>query len=219
MLSLLLSLVIITILMWLISPVFARMRGNIDAIKSVNRIRSLQLANEQYAAEHNGWYVAYSDLTGRDPENPNTAWYTNLRFRNYLGFYGKLSSNGSASSLLWPAHLLSPKTPSIKDGIGFMSRSYGYNGDAFEGTKTKQIYRLKPVHIFRPGQTLAFAEALNWWVTMATADEYWDGLETGPKGVAYRLGGKAAVVYFDGHAELLPREKVVGNTRLWMNKP
>lgn len=211
MVELLITITLIAVLSWLLLPALSHISVKADALKSLTRVRNLQLANIAYAIDNDNWYVTYSE----EVNGSQVAWYTLTSFREYLGFKGKINSD----SKLWPAALLSPKAPGITNGSGAMNRSYGYNGDVHDSTNAqKKIFRLKVSDILRPNQTLAFADALNWWVNQTTASQY-DGVETGPKGVAYRYGSRAAVVYFDGRGELLTREQVVGNNTLWLNTP
>jgi len=151
----------------------------------------------------------------------NIPWYRNPEFRKYFDL------NNPNEVYYWPDKFLSPRATLNRRGSeGLINLSYGYNITglgAIDVSLGIADYRINSAAVVNPGQTLAFADALDWWIVRQSADRY-NGVEASlVQAIAYRYpvkggdprNGKAAVVYFDGHGEALGRDQVVGNSRLW----
>ncbi len=212
--ELLLTLAILVLLLVIGFPIYERALLHSDASRSVNNVRNLQLANIQYSADNNGWYVPFNII--RDGDIYSGQWLRNPAFQKTLGItsfpYGRT---------YYPPGYLSPRSTSGRhpDGYGPISRSYGYNDSVFGANKgKKEIYQIKASQVLRPATLMAFADALDFWVVIEFADNYQGREESVKGGVAYRYGGKAAVAFFDGHAALLRRDQIVGNQALWLNQ-
>jgi len=222
-LELLVCMAIVAIIAVFALPAYSRVRLKTKALVSVRNVRNMQLANIRYAADHNGWYVPYAANYSTETGSWGDQWLRNKDFTDYLG----VQSFPHGRSY-YPPEFLSPlatikRLP--KDNYGSIQFSYGYNVDFYGGSNLppNPIYHVNVAQIVRPGELLAFADAVDWWISIARAANY-QAPKSGEKetfqngSIAYRYGGRAAVVFFDGHAELLDRNAVVGNKLLWLNQ-
>lgn len=208
--------VVTAILAALLLPSLASMRARAAAQVTLSNLRQLQGANTMFAAEHNGNYVP--------PQvNGNWAagmWFQNERFLSYLG----LKPTDRMWDEDWPAvaksghKSASPNIPPGKMdrqasiGINLGLRQHWANPD---GSFNDLSYRMQSIR--KPSKAMAFADANDTWIRMDRADGWksdkdpWYSMQ-----IAYRNQGRAAVVFYDGHAALLTRAEVVGNWELWI---
>ncbi|HZS54499.1 MAG TPA: type II secretion system protein [Bryobacteraceae bacterium] len=200
--ELLVVIAIIAVLVAIASPILATgKRAGLEA-KSVSRLRDLQMANIQYAGEHNQFYVPIWDM---NPSNSH-AWFDNPEFEKYF-----VANTGSYWWGNSPENMYSPLVPlKFSQSIG---SSYGINADYMNWPPApRQMLRDVPF----PARMLAFEESQDWIVTEYGAHgqykvpEAYSGSTT-----AYRYNNMTNIVFFDGHVETLPQSKVAGNTTLW----
>ncbi|PTX96095.1 hypothetical protein DB345_09860 [Spartobacteria bacterium LR76] len=206
-LEILSSAAIVAVLAALLLPVFQSARFSAQKAKNLANLRVIQAANIAYSAEHDGRFVASSIW---DSEGKGVNWHENPEFRaNYLN----ISKTGP-----WPDGMLSPLA-TIRNDKGYRrtDRSYGYNYESLGGVAgTPNTIRQAVAQRMRsPSKTLAFADALDWQIKMMAADLYAGKEEFIGSAIAYRYEGRAGVVFFDGHAEMLSRSEVVNNADLW----
>lgn len=221
-LELLVCMVIVAIVAVFAFPAYRRVRLKTKALVSVRNVRNMQLANIRYSADHDGWYVPYAADYSPETGKWGDQWLRNKDFMAYLGI--RSFPHGVYD---YPPEFLSPLATiqRLPDGYGPIQFSYGYNVDIYGGSNLppKPIHHVNAAQIVRPGNLLAFADSVDWWISIERASNYQPpnsgGQETYQSGsIAYRYGGRAAVVFFDGHAELLDRNAVVGNKLLWLNQ-
>ncbi len=224
---------VIVVLLALLIPVVRDVRLNAATQKTISNLKQLQSANILYASENDGRYVP-AQVNGNWA---NGMWFQNETFLRYLG----LKNTGRMWDEDWPEVAKSGhKTASPNQPPGKMDRqaSIGINLGlrqhwAFpDGTFGDLGYRQQ--HIRRPAKAMAFADATDMWMRMDRADN-WQNDQSGwyNMSIAYRNNdrrrnrsvrdpnqGKAAIVFFDGHVELLTRAQVVNNWDLWIpDKP
>ncbi len=199
---------ILAVLAAFLAPVFNSIQGNALAAKNLTNLRNIQAANIGYASDHDGEYVPTSIW---DSEGKGTHWHDNKTFRsNYLGI---------AESGPWPEKMISPLS-TIRDSNGrrVVYRSYGMNITGLTsipfGTPDARR-QMRSSQIKNPSKTMVFADALDWQIQMSGADRYAGREDYVQNGIAYRYNGRAGVVFFDGHTEMLTREQVVNNAELW----
>jgi len=183
-----------------------RLYGQIT--RNLSNLRNLQLANIAYAADNNGSYVA--DCSFDENGGLGNTWISN---RNFLCKYLGLPSN-----LQWPKEMRSPMAVMLQEeGSLPLNNSYGYNFTGLAAYGTHNASRQATVtNVSQPAATLAFADALDWQIQMNGAHRYQGREEGQNNAIAYRYNGKAGVVYFDGHAEMLHRGQVINNEKLWV---
>lgn len=234
---------IIGIVAALAIPGFSKAQNSAKQAESVNRLRALQTANIMHAAEHDGWYVAEwgwdSDGVQSEP------WFLNADMLTYLAAI----KDGAAGG--WNVPVKPMRSPMVKPYPyeGDLKYSYGMNHisvDSDEPKLPEWTWKGKGSHLAfrtsmlpRPGQHIAFADALDWNVDNASGnlskyngDEKYTTsalayrvkgpgklIRAGSKGKHY-LGDKANVVFYDGHVEQITETQATDpNNKHWWNNP
>lgn len=198
---------IAAVLAAILLPAFQSARLSAQKAKNMSNLHAIQSANIAYAADHDGRFVPSSSW---DSEGKGVNWHENSEFRvNYLN----ISKTGP-----WPNGMLSPLA-TIRDDNGKRraDRSYGYNYESLGGVygTPNTVRQAVAQRMGALSKTLAFADALDWQIKMVGANLYAGKEEFLGSAIAYRYKGRAGVVFFDGHAEMLQRSDVVNNTELW----
>lgn len=185
---------IIAILATVLIPTIRHMQMESQLTRSVANVRALQNVN-MLAIVDNGGRTA--PIVGN-----GEPWYRNKEFLTYL----------SSRDNLFPEGLRSPLASLTSAG-----RGYGANISTLdiEDRNSESGLRVDMALVARPEQKLAWIDSLDWWVMRQYADRYQGKEESMVHTPAYRYDGRAAVAFFDGHAGVLRREDVVGNTDLW----
>ncbi|MEM6820486.1 MAG: prepilin-type N-terminal cleavage/methylation domain-containing protein [Verrucomicrobiota bacterium] len=213
--ELLVVIVILGLLVGLAVPATLKVREKGQEAQCINNLRSLQLANEMYATDNDGVYVAAytTDSTGS-----LTQWYSNLEYRDMLASVLDLDNRFS-----WSKELLCPVAYQAKENrYDSITASYGINRNALitnggmSGSNSSSAIRA--ANISRPSQTVAFADATDWQVK-SSALSAWTGREgqQGNSAVAYRHNGRCHVVFYDGHVSKLTMAEATApeNAHLW----
>lgn len=213
--ELLVVIAIIAILAAILLPVMGKMKRSGLVTKSTNNLRQIQLANIQYASEHNMNFVpgkTKSDVDGSgNVTKDGEIWMLNDDLHRYMGLDRSKYSYKKFADVFY--------SPLVDRNI--VSFSYGYNVtklelyDPLSDKRTRNSLRVDPI-----SRTLAFAESQDWQIRSHEASKY-DGTEKySALTIAYRIGGsggsaKTLAVFYDGHVESLSRDQVVGNNTLW----
>ncbi|MFK7851685.1 MAG: prepilin-type N-terminal cleavage/methylation domain-containing protein [Akkermansiaceae bacterium] len=198
--ELLIVIVIIAVLVALSLFGYTRARGVADKAVAIGYLKEIQLANASYAAD-NGRFVTVSAKSGGDLSG---SWHNNWDFTNNLR--GIPNSTDTSPELRgFPEEkfdrrartLQSPGWDHIKGNYGAFEKDPTNNswtsGDDFESS-------FSAAQLSNPGRTAAFATALDWRIKSWSS---YTGEETrnGQGRMAFRHGGKALVVFYDGHVE------------------
>jgi prepilin-type processing-associated H-X9-DG protein/prepilin-type N-terminal cleavage/methylation domain-containing protein len=198
--ELLVTITIITILVAIAIPVATSLnRAGLQA-KSVSRLRDLQRANIQYAGDHDQFYVSIWDPVINQP------WFLNPEFLKYFA--------SNPSSYWWGNSPENMQSPLVPLNIGqSMGASYGINADSMDWPPVPR-HALRDVSA--PSKMLAFAESQDWIVTEdGSHGQYKTPEAYSASTVAYRYNKMTNIVFFDGHVETLPQNKVAGDMVLW----
>lgn len=198
---------VIAVLAAILVTTVQKVRSRSELTKSVSNLRSLQLANQLYSNEHNGWFVPVAQWP---IEGNPTFWHNDPEFRSYFSL---------EPGRMWPEGLVSPRAEMVHqtDGDLRIDRAYGYNCTDVPGRwgVPGQAMQVHVSQVIDLSKKLAFADALDWVIHRDRADSY-EGVEVYTQNAtAYRYDGKAAVVFFDGRATALSRDEVVDNDELW----
>jgi prepilin-type processing-associated H-X9-DG protein len=207
---------VIVVLLAMLMPVLRDVRLNAATQKTVSNLKQLQAANTMYASANDGRYVP-AQING---DWAGGMWFQNDGFLKYLG----LRNTGRMWDEDWPEVAKSghkTASPNIPPGKMDRQASIGINLGlrqhwAFpDGSFGDLSFRQQ--HIRRPAKAMAFADATDMWMRMDREDN-WRSDQGGwyNMSIAYRNKGKAAIVFFDGHVELLTRQQVVNNWDLWI---
>jgi prepilin-type N-terminal cleavage/methylation domain-containing protein/prepilin-type processing-associated H-X9-DG protein len=197
--ELLVTVAIISILAAILFLSAGSIRNEALLSKDIANLRSLQMANTIYASDHRAYVPEFSN----DENGTATMWVTNPAFLQYLV--------GRAGVNMLPIQTESPVSLGPNMWV-----NYGYNitGLPFGWGLPNVSIGVAPFNISDPSSTLAFADALDWNIDMADSNDY-TGEVYVQSAIAYPYDGKTGIVYFDGHAEILPRAQVVNNADLW----
>ena len=184
-------------------------------------LKALGVANANYAADHNGWFVP-AGYTIEEPDRSTIIWARNEDFRTYLQMD---SYKTGMPALCFPDEFLCP-SDKISNDPRNMSQygvllSYAYNITDWLNTSWGDIWD-RPVvghkrqDMNHPSDTLMFVDAIDWWTEWRAADYRigWDKLGQdkadayrnkispavyGP--VFYRHNEGANILFYDGHVE------------------
>lgn len=202
-------LVVIVIIVTMASLVFVgirKMKAAADKVVAARNISQLQLASTSYANDHGGSYMWTCNTDG----NAQTSgWSDNYEFLTYVaGDGGVIKGVTSPKRDTVPLNLLDPTVIRQKKKLyDFYDASFGYNYNGYSSSKdwgvknATRSYRMSELK--SPERSAAFISATD-WLAKYSGRFNWDGAAaveggTGDGKIAFRYGGKALVVYFDGH--------------------
>jgi prepilin-type processing-associated H-X9-DG protein len=135
-----------------------------------------------------------------------TMWFSSQRFLDYLGGSGSsLKSMNNENTV--PINMMDPVVVRArKSKYDSYDASFGYNHEGIEGSSwgtpsTERSFRVQ--QIVSPGRSAAFLTATD-WIAKYSGRFAWKGAgavegKTEDGKIAFRHGGKALVVYYDGH--------------------
>jgi prepilin-type N-terminal cleavage/methylation domain-containing protein/prepilin-type processing-associated H-X9-DG protein len=178
----------------------SRMRAAGDRAATVAVLRQLQIANTGYAIDHNGQYVP---LESRDENsNVNVTWHQNSVFLAYLtGDQSALDRNELINNKP-PVSILDPIVVRSKQRLyDQLFASYGYNQENMPTFGPKLDKSFKTSQITNGTRSAAFVTGTDHylkysgrflWNSSSVEGKTKDGR------MAFRHGGKAIVVYYDG---------------------
>lgn len=202
--ELLVVIVIIAALAMLTFLGFRSTRAAADRAKVSNVMRQMQMANQSYAADHQGLYVPIQSI---DENNSRvSAWHDNSSFIAYLTGDTRALDRGE-TTVQAPISMLDPIAVRAKGRLwDRVFASYGYNTHRMpmnrnrDGKTQDKCFRV--LQVTDPTRTAAFVTATD-WVLKYTGRLNWEsspeeGKSTDGK-MAFRHGGRAIVVYYDGH--------------------
>jgi prepilin-type processing-associated H-X9-DG protein len=187
-----------------------RLRQGADTVTSLKRITGFSQANALYAVENNGKYVAAYSFD--EDQLPGIPWHYNPSFIEAL-----VGENTSASEPEefegydgLPEQVLDPVVVRAKKKFwSRISASYAYNNENVPGggwgqPGTSRCHTITSMKT--PSTSFAFITATD-WIANYGGRYLWkkspvEGKSNDSK-IAYRHQGKAAVAFYDGHAETL----------------
>lgn len=199
-------LVVITIIIVIVALSLTglrRMRDYADKVNSLKNLSQLQLANTSYASDHNGRYVS---LYATDEDGARTGfWYQDPTYLSYM--IGDRKSASGAPVRAVPSEYLDPKVVRTrKTGTGSMAASYGMSESGLMGMTGPNVKAAHSMNrIPNPAVAAAFATAGDYRFGYNARFKWTEGMTRATGAIAYRHGGKALVVYFDGHAGEITR--------------
>lgn len=226
---------IISILVGLLLAALHRARNTGYRIACMSALRQYAAANQMYLNEFDDWYMPIKWGFNPNPLPPwpppppglpaptiaTQSWPSNAAFRRNLG--ERLTHSRVPYGLICPKAVLAMQS-ATKQGYE-VPRSYGYNSTGLGWYDGPTIYYtgFKRRQVRSPALKLMFVDATDHAVNYSASDRYLRfGEVYGPPDpmprtgiTAYRHERGANVMYFDGHAEWLAREKIVLNKQLW----
>ncbi len=198
---------VIAVLAAILLPMVYRAQAWSEQSKCMSGLRQMQLANMQYATDHDGRFVPVFTKRNKPSKSGSDKlfWHNNRDFVTLLG-----CPEDKAASV--PLDLRCPVEGVQQTGWGFNSTGLDEPENAGEKRDIAQH------ELLHPSESMAIIDALDFHVFRSKADAYY-GVETKiSNATAYRHNGKACLVYWDGHTGVLTREEVLGNDELWQQK-
>jgi prepilin-type N-terminal cleavage/methylation domain-containing protein/prepilin-type processing-associated H-X9-DG protein len=223
--ELLVVIAIIALLLSIIIPALNRSKELARRLVCLNHLKNIGLANILYAEAHDGWYVPIMDLL-IDGTRTDYEWPHNDAFRDLLGYVDAESDpEGDWEQWHAPRDFLCPSdkvaVDRIEDELYTNWISYGGNiTDWYQNWMNIMYAGHREIKIKNPSRELSFSESNDWWMWWLGADYVtgWDvlGHDTimpykyvgcdGP--TLYRHSEGANLLFYDGHVEWWPKERV-----------
>ncbi len=223
--ELLVVIAIIALLLSILVPAMNSVKELGKRLVCSNTLKTMCLANIIYTNEQNNAYLPIVYRTDEDkngdgivPEDVN--WVSNEVFRAYTAFdqYETSSDYTMAKQFRCPSDIIAKDPKNAYMGVVLIS--YGYNFTDW-GWGNSEYAGHKADELKRPGEKLAFIDAIDFWVDWPAADYKigWDivgqanvatykedyGLH-GP--TIYRHSDGANIGFYDGHVEYLKKQEI-----------
>lgn len=197
--ELLVVILIIAILATLAFLGTAKVRAMAEKTNSIRNLSQLQIANASYATDHNGDYVPL--YANDDNGNAKSRWFADQDFlRNLIG---EVQDKSGEQSETVPLSLLDPKVVRArKSGYDKIYASFGMNSTGFLLRRDPGLSpRYNMNRIPQPSRSMSFATATDYRLAYESRFNWNENkdFKSNDGAIAYRHGGKALVVYFDGH--------------------
>jgi len=193
---------IVAILMAILIPAVGKIRDTAQIAQSTSNIRQLQQANALYCDDNQGRYLPPV------PQRDGAYWWYQLpEYTEKLAYSGSPDAAGANVAIYRGG-------PDVDDRFP----AFGYNRSGLTELEMKDGF-LRSV-IAEPAKRIAFMDASFILVREQDKDLY-SGEEGRYSGAsfeaAYRHGGQALVVFWDGHVRLVPREAAIDpeNVDMW----
>ncbi len=217
---------IISLLIAILLPALGQARKSAQNLMCMNLIRQFGVANGVYATQSKGFILP---VRLKAPGDVKTDWMANSMLHDAMGLGNLTIGYGNV-----PMNRICPMADYAKahPGSGMYADrykwqySYGgvvqsFSSEQLLDTTTQIVYRID--RILKPSYKLAMADAMDWWIRSSRSNFYVsDSIMTTSMMTAYRHGGAANVLFFDGHADDVQREYLDQNlatsesiTRYW----
>ncbi len=212
--ELLVVIVIIVALAALSMSVMTRMRNAGDIAAAVGSLRQLQTANASYASEHAGRYASYE---WKDDKGTIVRWYDSANFLVYFTANETQLLDPSTSPTVQPS-LLDPTVVRAKKRLyDKIAASYGMSHDWMtpigpDANGVTEKYTTV-TGVKNSKRTAAFVSATD-GAAKYNGRKLWTGAaavegKTTDGKMAFRHGGKAVVVYYDGSVGTIRMQDLV----------
>ena len=208
--ELLVVILIIVVLAALSFLGYSRMRGAGDRATTVAIMRQLQMANYSFANDHSGRFVP---LESRDESDQvDCTWHQNTKFLAYLtGDETVLNLNLKVNNDV-PVSILDPIVVRAKQRLWTeLYASYGYNQENMPTDLITKEKSFKISQITNGARSAAFVTGTDHylkysgrllWTKSSIEGKSKDGR------MAFRHGGKAIVVYYDGSSGFITQADI-----------
>ncbi len=189
-----------------------KMRASGDKAAAVSVMHQMAIANTTYSVDHNGQFVPI--VTKDENDAIAMEWYRDPEFRTYLTGDPNETEKDASQLLKAPESVIDRVVLRAKQRqYERLSASYGFNSTGLQWPKSiyspKMSYNLQQVT--SPGRTAFIVTATNYMVSYAGRNLWWDapveGKTTTDK-MAFRHGGKAIVIYYDGSSGFVSKDDI-----------
>lgn len=204
--ELLIVITIITVLAGLLLPALGTVRSSAQGLQCANNLRTLQMANIAYASAWDGYFApAYvRNAAGVDVWRQ---WDHNVDLAALLWSEKRDASGNSPPP---PRTMLCPVARNYQPSMYWDSfLSYASNIGWHQWAPIPNYIAGYRESRGQLSDVMAFADGLDSRAVASQAAAYWTGTTPAPEGyyrpgaVAYRHRGRARVVMYDGHVEIL----------------
>jgi prepilin-type N-terminal cleavage/methylation domain-containing protein/prepilin-type processing-associated H-X9-DG protein len=214
---------IIALLMAIMMPALGRAREIAKKMVCMSNTRTMGLGVMMYVQESDNWSLPMIN-------DSNQIWFRNRLYAAIVGMKGRRNSVADqvANALTLPDEFMCPSDPRkpnkgmLETSPGtILGTSYGLNGTGMwppsgRGWNYHHYNGLgKFTRVIKPQDKFMFMDSTDWAVHMDSANykAYWDvygNIVTSQRWhtPAYRHDEGLNMVYYDGHVEYLPKEKV-----------
>ena len=186
-----------------------RVREAGDRATVASVLRQLQIANAGYAADHNGQYVPISSMD--ENNNRINDWHQSSVFLAYLTGDNTALEKGK-QTVDAPVSVLDPIVVRAKKRLwNKLFASYGYNSVGMPTLKPNTDRSFKVSQVTNPSRSAAFLTATDWIVSYNSRFLWLNNPvegKTTDQRIAYRHGGKAIVVYYDGSTGMVSPDDI-----------
>lgn len=208
--ELLVVIAIIGILAAILIPVVGSVRASANSAHCVSNLRNMQLANQIYASENNGYYVSGTSFDGEaSVSNP---WILNQKYFDIL-----TSINEGRDWGEWENDMLCPTTRALGSpnwnvigsnyGISYwlLRNNLGLPGWGVADTN----WGIRVDLIANPSNTVAFADCTDWLLKSLSGYSFEEEqVNDGDGPLAFRHNGVAHAVNFDASVDSYTPEDV-----------
>ena len=207
---------IIAILAAMLLPAITMIRAQARSTGCAKVLGQMQLANQGYANEWEGFYVPSVWISGGSTYNN---WFRNSFYIEKVEGVAGTDANGDGVAEggdQFPARLRCKLAKPPAGDWGPVRFSYGYNGIVNDAILkwTSASYLATPLWSkIAPSTVFAFSDAVDFNVGIGFVD-LWTGIEgiNSSGTVARRHRQSANAVFFDGHTERLDRARLIDPT-------
>jgi prepilin-type N-terminal cleavage/methylation domain-containing protein/prepilin-type processing-associated H-X9-DG protein len=211
---------IISILIAILLPALGKARKTSRRIVCLSNVRQLQMFSQTYANDNKGWYLpVFPDFNKATWQHEY--WTTNAITRQYADLkpYTATYSNSAANNRICPEASYAQEHAN-PDGSMNMRYSYGMNFTEFYDWHypNQYVYAAgSPIHMLvayrdslvkRPSTALSFADGRDGAINVFRSADYVTENTSAQFMTTYRHDNSVNMVMYDGHAEILPRERV-----------
>jgi prepilin-type N-terminal cleavage/methylation domain-containing protein len=187
---------------------YSRIRAAGDRAATVAVLRQLQLANYNYAQDHNDQYVPCE--TRDEQTGSYVSWHQNSAFLAYLTSDTSAFDRGEKVNNKVPVSILDPIVVRAKGRLWEqLYASYGYNQEHMPVFGPNSDRSFKVMQVTDPTRTAAFVTATDHYLKYS-GRFLWDknareGKSTNGR-MAFRHNGAAIVVYYDGGSAFIKQD-------------
>lgn len=188
--------VIVSLLSALAIPTISNVLDKTKSTETVARLRQLQLANQHYAADHDGRYLPLYTGTGFLSDG----WKWNPDFLAYLNMEADAIGTPAWEKAMNSAYWNSSRQPHAQ--IAYYA-SIPWSDTAATGIRSSMIVN--------PTQLIAFIDANDWWVNPYSHADWVDRSseqQSAPRPAYRNSGGRAAAVTYGGNILLLSKAEL-----------